>query len=177
MKRISPMLLAVAGVALAFVFSISTLSAQDKPQPKANGVMGSMMTQTGTYAPGLPGWMYHLPPDQLDKAQKIWLTDGRGIVATKEMLASKAHELRSVMAQANPDEKATQALAKDIAGLVEKLINAKIAMDRKLEKEGIPTWSHHMGGMHEMMEHDGMGMMCPMMGQMGGEMKPGMGMR
>ena len=187
MKKISPALLAFFGVALAFLFSFTLLSAQDKPQPaKTTGAMGSMsMAQSGTYAPGLPGWMHHLPPDLLEKAKTIWLADGRGIIALEEMLAAKGHELKSVMTQANPDEKVTQALAKEISGLVEKLINAKIALHRKLEKEGIPTWGHHMGGMHGMIEHRGMmGMeqegMCPMMGQMGqmgGEMKQGASMK
>ena len=103
------------------------------------------MDQQMTYAPGLPGWINRLPADKQETARKIWLTDGRTILSLKEMIEAKRHELNAIQDMPNPDENAVAALAKEIGATEEKLLMAEFAFNRKLEKEGIPTWGRADG--------------------------------
>lgn len=188
MTRTSRILHALTGMTLAFLIGFAAMAAQDKAAPakpdqpaavqsqdhgSMNMGMGmGMAGQAHTFAPGLPGWIKHLPFDKQEVARKIWLTDGRAIVGYKELLAAKRHELNAVQALPGTDDKAITALVKEIASTDEKLLTAEIGLRRKLEKEGIPTWGRFDHSMHSMMmgEDGGMG------GMMGGEGKGMMGM-
>lgn len=179
MSRTKMTLQALGGMTLAFLIGVSAMAAQDaaKPAPAAPQAqaMQNMAGQPAaaphhTYAPGLPGWMKHLPTDQQETARKLWLTDGRTILATKELLVAKRHELNAQMAMPGVDEKTVNALVKEVAALNEKLITAEISLRRKLEKEGIATWGRMDDG--GMMGNDGCKMMDGMKdGMMGGMMK------
>jgi hypothetical protein len=186
MTRTSRILQALGGMALAFLVGFAAMAAQDKAattakpdQPAATqqsqdhgsmpmGMGMGMGGQSHTFAPGLPGWIKHLPADKQEVARKIWLADGKVVVGTKELLAAKRHELNAVQALPGTDDKTIAALVKEIASLDEKLMNAEIGLRRKLEKEGIPTW----GRMDNSMGMGGEG--CKMMGGGDGEGKMGM---
>jgi len=176
MSTTSRYLQAAGGMTLAFLIGLSAMAAQDaatasKAATPAPAAQAAAQAKPQTFAPGLPGWMKHLPAEQQEAARKTWLTDGRAIVAQKEMLKAKRHELNALLAMPGADDKAVTALVKEIAGLDEKLLGAEIGLRRKLEKEGIPTW----GRMDGMMDAGGgkEGCMSGMMDKMGGMMKGG----
>lgn len=175
MKKSSRILQVFSGVALAFLLGVAAMAAQDaasqhgksghgQQQPAAAAQPApAVKTQPAAhgehaFAPGLPGWIKKLPADKQEVARKIWLADGRAIVGYKEMLVAKRHELNALLALPNVDDKAIQAVVKEVAATEEKLLNADIAFRRKLEKEGIPTWGRMDHSMHKMMDHEG-GMM------------------
>lgn len=176
---------AFTGMALAFLVGLGAMAAQDMnhdgkvvpavptaqsaPAGHAAMGMGSMaaMGQNQPFAPGLPGWIKQLPADKQETARKIWLADGRAIVGYKEMLVAKRHELNALQALPGADDKALQALVKEISSYEEKLLTAEIGFRRKLEKEGIPTWGRFEHGMHQMMMDQEGGMMGKMGGGMG----------
>ncbi|WP_243438671.1 periplasmic heavy metal sensor [Fundidesulfovibrio soli] len=174
MSKTSRYLQAVGGMSLAFLIGLGAMAAQDaatapKAAPQAQApAAASTPSKPQTYAPGLPGWMKHLPADQQETARKIWLTEGRTVVAHKEMLKAKRHELNALLAMPNADDKAVAALVKEVASQEEKLLGAEVALRRKLEKEGIPTWGRMDGMMDNMGGKEGC--MSGMMDKMGGKM-------
>ena len=165
MNKTSRILSIFCGISLVFLTGLAAMAAEDAAKPGAE--------PQPTYAPGLPGWMHHLPADKQEVARKIWLTEGRTILSLRETMQAKRHELNALQDMPNPDEKAVAAAAKEMGATLEKLLMAQFAFHQKLEKEGIPTWGQGgMGMMHPMMMGP-MGMMggeqpCPMMGKMGG---------
>jgi len=160
MNKTSRILVAFTGISLAFLIGFTAMAAEDAAKPDAK-------PPQPTYAPGLPGWMNHLPADKQEAARKIWLTDGPTILSLRETMQAKRHELSALQDMPNPDEKAVAAVAKDMGDTLEKLLMAQFAFNQKLEKEGIPTWGHPvMGPM--MMGHPAMGPMMGAMGMMGG---------
>jgi len=187
MSKTSRIFQTFGGITLAFLVGVAAIAAQDKapahtaggdhPQaaktdsaaPAAPGAVPAAAPMT--YAPGLPGWIKHLPADKQEIARKIWLVDGRVIHASKEMVTAKRHELDALLTLPTSDDKAIAAQVKDIATWEEKLLQAEISLRRKLEKEGIPTWGNFDHGKHNMMmDKGGMG---GMMGMMGGKDKDG----
>ncbi|MFP5240510.1 MAG: periplasmic heavy metal sensor [Acidobacteriota bacterium] len=175
MSKTSRYLQAVGGMSLAFLVGLGAMAAQDaatapKSAPQAPAAAAAPAAPQ-TFAPGLPGWMKHLPAAQQETARKIWLTEGRTVLAHKEMLKAKRHELNAMMAMPNADDKAVAALVKEIASQEEKLLGAEVALRRKLEKEGIPTWGRMDGMMDGMGGKEGcMSGMMDKMGGMGGKM-------
>lgn len=154
---------AVGGVALAFLIGAGAFAAQDKAAQKAQPAEAPAKAETAApgYAPGMPGWLKHLPADKVEAAKAIWLSDGRTVHAQKQMLKAKRFELEALLTLPNTDDKAVQALVKEIASYEEKLLTAEITLRRNLEKAGIPAWGHSEHGMGSMM---GEGMKCKMMG-------------
>jgi hypothetical protein len=179
MNRTSRILQVLSGVALAFLLGVAAMAAQDAasqhgkggqhgqqaaaPAQPAPAAKAQPAAQPGhgehTYAPALPGWIKKLPHDKQEVAIKIWLSDGRAMVGYKELLVAKRHELNALLALPNVDDKAIQAVVREISSTEEKLLNADIAFRRKLEKEGIPTWGRMEHSMHKMMMGDEGGMM------------------
>ncbi len=154
MTRFSRLMHAVLGMTLAFLIGIAAMAAQDKAaktdqaQDKAAAAAAAPATTAPatpgmhgmTHAPGLPGWITHLPAAQQETARKLWLAEGRNLAGRKEMLAAKRKELSALLTLAPQDEKAQTALIKEIAAQEEKLLTGQVALRRALEKEGIPTW-------------------------------------
>ncbi|WP_243312074.1 periplasmic heavy metal sensor [Fundidesulfovibrio agrisoli] len=180
MSKTSRYLQAVGGMSLAFLIGLSAMAAQDaatapkaapQAQAQAQTSAASAPAKPQTFAPGMPGWMMHLPAEQQETARKIWLTEGRTVLALKEMLKAKRHELNAMMAMPNADDKAVAALVKEVASQEEKLLGAEVALRRKLEKEGIPTWGRMDGMMDGMGGKEGC--MSGMMDKMGGMMMGG----
>lgn len=183
MSKASRIFQIFGGITLAFLVGVAAIAAQDKASGHTGGGDHPQAAKTDaapaapaaatpaapmTYAPGLPGWIKHLPADKQEIARKIWLTDGRVIHASKEMVTAKRHELDALLTLPASDDKAVAAQVKDIAAWEEKLLQAEISLRRKLEKEGIPTWGHFDHGKHNMMMGKG-----GMMGMMGGKDKDG----
>lgn len=185
MSKTSRIFQTFGGITLAFLVGVAAIAAQDKAASHSGGGDHPQAAKTDpatpaakgaapaaapmTYAPGLPGWIKNLPADKQEIARKIWLTDGRVIHASKEMVTAKRHELDALLTLPTSDDKAIAAQVKDIATWEEKLLQAEISLRRKLEKEGIPTWGHFDHGKHNMMM--GKGGMMGMMGMMGGKDK------
>lgn len=186
MSKTSRIFQTFGGITLAFLVGVAAMAAQDKATGHSGGgdhPQAAAKTEAApaaatattpaapmTYAPGLPGWIKHLPADKQEIARKIWLTDGRVIHASKEMVTAKRHELDALLTLPNTDDKAVAAQVKEIATWEEKLLQAEISLRRKLEKEGIPTWGHFDHGKHNMMMgKGGMGGKGGMMGMMGGK--------
>lgn len=182
MSKTSRIFQTFGGITLAFLVGVAAIAAQDKASTHAAGgdhpqaaktdpatpaTPGAAPAAPMTYAPGLPGWIKHLPADKQEIARKIWLTDGRVIHASKEMVTAKRHELDALLTLPTSDDKAIAAQVKEIATWEEKLLQAEISLRRKLEKEGIPTWGNFDHGKHNMMM--GKGGMGGMMGMMGGK--------
>lgn len=163
MSRTSRFFQAVGGIALAFLIGAGAFAAQDKAAPKADAqpqAKAETPAPAPAYAPAMPGWMKHLPADKVEAAKAIWLTDGRTVQAHKQMLKGKRHELEALLTLPGSDDKAVQALVKEIASYEEKLLTAEVALRRNLEKAGIPSWGHSGQGMGSMM---GEGKQCMMM--------------
>lgn len=187
MSKTSRIFQTFGGITLAFLVGVAAIAAQDKATSHSGGGDHPQTAKTDpatpaapgaapaaapmTYAPGLPGWIKHLPADKQEIARKIWLTDGRVIHASKEMVTAKRHELDALLTLPTSDDKAIAAQVKEIATWEEKLLQAEISLRRKLEKEGIPTWGNFDHGKHNMMM--GKGGMGGMMGMMGGKDKDG----
>ena len=180
MSKTSRIFQTFGGITLAFLVGVAAIAAQDKatshsgtgdhPQAAKTEAAPAATPAAApvTYAPGLPGWIKHLPADKQEIARKIWLTDGRVIHASKEMVTAKRHELDALLTLPTSDDKAIAAQVKEIATWEEKLLQAEISFRRKLEKEGIPTWGNFDHGKHNMMMGKG-----GMMGMMGGKDKDG----
>lgn len=183
MSKTSRIFQTFGGITLAFLVGVAAIAAQDKAASHSGGDHSqAAKTEAApaatpaaapvTYAPGLPGWIKHLPADKQEIVRKIWLTDGRVIHASKEMVTAKRHELDALLTLPNTDDKAVAAQVKEIATWEEKLLQAEISFRRKLEKEGIPTWGNFDHGKHNMMMgKGGKGEMGGMMGMMGGKDK------
>lgn len=161
MTRTSRIFQTLAGTALAFLVGVAAMAAQDKaqtakPEAAKQESAAPAPAKPAAPAPGLPGWIKHLPADKKDAATAIWLVDGRVITGYKEMVTAKRHELDALLTLPNTDDKAVQAVVKEIAANEEKLLNAEIAFRRNLEKAGIPAWGHVDHGKHRMMDHGSM---------------------
>jgi len=180
MTKTSRFLQVFAGFALAFLVGAAAMAQDKAHKPGADHAAQSAApagpAKAAVFAPGAPHWIHSLPADKQDAARSIWLAEGRLIAGHKEMLQAKRHELKALLALPGTDDKAVAAVVKEIAATEEKLLNARIALRRKLEKEGIPTWALPGldGGKAEMCammgEGDGKGKMGKM-GMMGGEGK------
>lgn len=172
-------------LAAGTVFAASDAKSQAHTPAGPKAAATDAAAGASSYAPHLPGWIMHLPADKQEIVKKIWLTDGRSMYAYKQWLIAKRHELSSLVAMPGADEKAVSAVIKEIANTEEKLLTAKVAFARKLEKEGIPAWGHldmmdhgmmgeggMMGGMGGMMGGKGMACMSGMKDDMGSSHKP-----
>ena len=82
MSKTSRYLQAVGGMSLAFLIGLGAMAAQDaatapKAAPQAQAqpqtAAASAPAKPQTFAPGMPGWMMHLPAEQQETARKIWL--------------------------------------------------------------------------------------------------------
>lgn len=99
-----------------------------------------------------------LTPEQQARAQQIYQEDGQKIVGLRQQLINKRRELNGVVMSQSPDERRIQGLVDEVANLHKQILQAEIAMQRRLSQAGIPT--------------RGLGMcpMCPPWGGMGGWM-------
>jgi|GEM_PF-2854631 Spy/CpxP family protein refolding chaperone len=150
---------------------------------------------TGAFAQGM-GHMgmgmgnAQLSVEQQAVLQKIYQEQGQTISNLSQQLMNKQYELNAQLASPNTDEKQTQTLTKEITELNGKILDARISLQKKLAKEGLPAsagfvcpmttgTTGHGGGpgmpMGCPMMHDGMGMMSGGM-QHGGMMNGCMGM-
>ena len=78
-----------------------------------------------------------LNPEKQETAQKLYEDFYQSTEKTRQELISKRHALGAQMYSANPDEKAIQALAREISDLRAKLYSARISLKGNLIKEGI----------------------------------------
>ena len=121
-------------LALAAVLGLAASAAAAEPQEAGKAA-------TGRYV----GGMKNLSPEKQELVRKLHEDFRDSTKATRQELISKRHALDAQLYSANPDEKAVQALTKEISDLRAKLYSARIALKGKLIKEGV------------MLEHDGHG--------------------
>lgn len=133
----------------------------DAQAPAPPGAAPAPAAPAATPAPpaGLPGWIARQAPEKLEALKAIWRAEGRVLYATKEMITAKRHELDALLSLPESDDKAVQAAVKDILAWEEKLLQAEIALRRKLEKEGLDTFGRFDHGKHRLMPGHGEGMM------------------
>jgi Spy/CpxP family protein refolding chaperone len=103
--------------------------------------------------------MMGVPPEKQAEVKKIRDEYKDRFFALHQDLRAKHAELEAIMLQAQPDVNKAKAVAKEITGLIEQVMDQMIDMNAKITKE---TGVRLPVGM---MMHGG-GMVCPMMGGM-----------
>lgn len=96
-----------------------------------------------------PGYNYNnLTPEQQEKARKLHDEHYNSVAPIRQQMIVKQAELDALLINEKPDAKKVESLSRDLGELRGKMMNQRLALRDRLEKEGLPGYGmgYHNGG-------------------------------